>query len=112
MARMHLEALRRVAVPHAVAGVHDADPRVAAEFAVASGTRAYQTLGGLLSDAQPQIVHVCTPAGTHFGPAREALAAGAHVYVEKPFVETPEESEELFRLAQARRLVICTGHQL
>jgi nucleoside-diphosphate-sugar epimerase/predicted dehydrogenase len=34
------------------------------------------------------------------------------VYVEKPFVETPEEAETLFALARERELLICAGHQL
>lgn len=112
MARLHLYALRRVSIPHAVVGVHDVHPHSAAEFAAGAGARAYPTLEGVLSDAKPQVVHVCTPAGTHFGPARDALVAGAHVYVEKPFVETREESDELLHLAEERHLLICPGHQL
>ena len=112
MARLHLHALRRVSIPHEVAGVHDVSPPIAAQFAAGAGARPYPTLERLLSEAKPQLVHICTPAGTHFGPAREALVAGAHVYVEKPFVETPTESDELLELAQDRHLLICTGHQL
>src|SRR5204862_3127570 len=58
------------------------------------------------------LVHICTPAGGHFDPARQALLAGAHVYVEKPFVETPDEAETLFGIARERGRVICAGHQL
>jgi nucleoside-diphosphate-sugar epimerase/predicted dehydrogenase len=66
----------------------------------------------LLAEARPDIVHVCTPAGTHFEPARQALLAGAHVYVEKPFVETRAEAEALLRVAEARRRLVSAGHQL
>src|SRR5881296_1643965 len=112
MARLHLHALRRVRTPHFVAAVCDTSDSAAREVAALAGAVAYTSLAELLREAQPSLVHVCTPAGTHFGPARGALLAGAHVYVEKPFVETPEEADELLRLAQARHLVICTGHQL
>jgi len=112
MARLHLQALRRVSIPHAVVAVYDANPTAAADFAQLAGARVYESLGELLEAARPQIVHVCTPAGTHFEPAHRALLAGANVYVEKPFVETQREAESLLALAQERDLKICAGHQL
>src|SRR5262245_64197156 len=112
MARLHLEALKRVPTPHTVVAVHDVNVGAAKAFASFAGARAYESLDDLLHEARPDIVHVCTPAGTHFEPARRALLAGAHVYVEKPFVETRQEAERLLGLAQERGLRICAGHQL
>lgn len=112
MAGLHLRALQRVRVSHTVVGVHDARPAAAQAFAHLAATGPYPTVPALLHDARPDVVHVCTPAGTHFEPARQALLAGAHVYVEKPFVETSEQAETLFQLARERGLLICAGHQL
>jgi predicted dehydrogenase/nucleoside-diphosphate-sugar epimerase len=112
IAGLHLQALRQLATPHTVVGVHDAKWLAAQAFAARAGTRAYAALRDLLEQARPDIVHVCTPAGSHFEPARQALLAGAHVYVEKPFVETSAEAETLFALARERALLICAGHQL
>src|SRR5438552_8765304 len=103
MAGHHLEALRRVPTVNAVVGVHDVRDGAANAFARRAGARAYATVSDLLDEARPDLVHICTPAGTHFEPARQALLAGAHVYVEKPFVETPQEAETLLALAQERR---------
>lgn len=111
MARLHLQALRRVRTPHLVVGVHDRDDQASRQFAARADARSYRTLAELLAVAQPNLVHVCTPAGTHFEPAREALLAGAHVYVEKPFVDTTREADELLALAASRRLLVCAGHQ-
>ena len=111
MARLHLRTLRRVRTPHQVVGVYDKDEGAAREFAELAGTRPYPTLAALLADAAPSLVHVCTPAGRHFEPAREALLAGTHVYVEKPFVDTAGEAQELLALAQSQRLLVCGGHQ-
>ena len=111
MACLHLQALRRVRAPHVVAAVCDTSASAAREFAALAGAAAYTSLADLLREAKPQLVHVCTPAGTHFEPAREALVAGAHVYVEKPFVETPREARELLQLAERRGLLLCAGHQ-
>src|SRR2546425_4110632 len=107
----HLQALRRIPTPHVVVGVHDVRKATALDFAHRAGGPAFGTISELLEQARPDIVHICTP-GAHFEAARQALLAGAHIYVEKPFVETPEEAETLFTLARERGLLICTGHQL
>jgi len=112
MAGLHLAALDHLKTPHAIVGVYDARPAVAQTFARRAGAPVCGTLSALLDQARPDLVHICTPAGMHFEPARQALLAGAHVYVEKPFVETLEEAETLFRLARERGLLICAGHQL
>jgi len=112
MARLHLQALRRVPIPHAVVAVYDANSAAAEDFARLAGAQAHGSLGELLEAGRPHIVHVCTPAGAHAEPAHRALLAGAHVYVEKPFVETHREAQALLALAQERDLKICAGHQL
>jgi len=112
MAGLHLAALRRVATPHRVVGVYDVRPEAAQAFAGRAGSQAYDSLVSMLAEARPDVVHICTTAGTHFEPARQALLAGAHVYVEKPFVETQVEADVLVALARERGLLICAGHQL
>jgi nucleoside-diphosphate-sugar epimerase/predicted dehydrogenase len=112
MAGHHLQALRHVATPNVLVGVHDVRSAIARDFAKRAGAPAYPTVTELFQQARPDLVHICTPAGAHFEPARQALLAGAHVYVEKPFVETPDEAETLFGLARERGLLICAGHQL
>ncbi len=112
MAGQHLDALRRVATPHLVVGVCDLRPDVARALAQRAGATAYTSVADFLSDARPNIVHVCTHPATHFDLARQALQAGAHVYIEKPFAETRADAEALFALAQERGLLLCAGHQL
>jgi predicted dehydrogenase/nucleoside-diphosphate-sugar epimerase len=112
MAGHHLQALRRVSTAFSVVGVHDVRAAAAQALAQRAGTQAYATVADLLERARPDLAHVCTPAGAHFEPARQALLAGAHVYVEKPFVETEEHAETLLELARVRGLLVCAGHQL
>ncbi len=111
MARLHLHALRRVRTPHVVAAVYDTSESAAREFAAQAGAVAYPALADLLREVTPDLVHVCTPAGAHFEPARQALLAGAHIYVEKPFVEAEREARELLAIAGERGLRVCAGHQ-
>jgi predicted dehydrogenase len=53
----------------------------------------------LLEDAAIELIIVNTPDITHFDYCKAALEAGKHVIVEKPFVFTVTEGEQLIQLA-------------
>ena len=55
---------------------------------------------------------IATPVPTHAELARRALAAGKHVFVEKPLALAADEAEELVTLAEQRDLVLMPGHLL
>jgi predicted dehydrogenase len=55
-------------------------------------------------------VSIVTPTPLHHPLARDFLAAGAHVLVEKPITSTLEEARELVALASARGRVLQVGH--
>jgi predicted dehydrogenase/nucleoside-diphosphate-sugar epimerase len=112
MARQHLNALGRAGTAAVAVGVHDRAAAAAADFAALGRTRAFPTIEALLADAQPDVVHVCTPPAAHFDAARLALEAGADVYVEKPFALTSGEARALLDLAGVRGRLVCAGHQL
>jgi predicted dehydrogenase len=57
-----------------------------------------------------EAVSVVTPTPQHFRIARDFLAGGSHVLVEKPITETPAEARELIALAGARARVLQVGH--
>lgn len=64
----------------------------------------------LLSDDGIDAFYLCTPAGSHYALARQALAAGKHLLIEKPFTTSAEEAADLFREARRRGLVLMAGH--
>jgi len=55
-------------------------------------------------------VSVVTPTPSHFEIAEAFLAAGAHVLVEKPITETPEQARRLIALAAQLRRLLQVGH--
>ena len=112
MAAQHVAALRRVATPHQLVGVCDLRAEAAQDLAQRAGCKAYTSVAELLREARPDVVHVCTHPASHFEVASQALARGAHVYIEKPFAETRADAEALFELAQSRGLLLGAGHQL
>jgi predicted dehydrogenase len=57
-----------------------------------------------------EAVSVATPTAHHHAVARDFLAAGTHVLVEKPITETADQARELIALAAGRGLVLQVGH--
>ena len=55
-------------------------------------------------------VSVATPTASHHSVARDFLAAGVHVLVEKPITATADEARELIAIAAGRGLVLQVGH--
>ena len=54
-------------------------------------------------------VSIAVPTGDHYRVARDFLAAGIDVLVEKPICAKPEEADELISLAKKNRLVLQVG---
>ena len=51
-----------------------------------------------------------TPEDTHFPMARDCLAAGKHVFLEKPIALELAEADELIKLAKAKNLKFTIGY--
>ena len=63
-----------------------------------------------LGDAKVQLIVVGTPNETHFALAKQALLAGKHVVIDKPFAATSVEAKELKELAEKKGLVLAPFH--
>lgn len=64
----------------------------------------------LLSNPEIKAVAIAVETSAHFSVAKDALNAGKHVYVEKPFTSTVQEAEELAALALSKGLIIHVDH--
>lgn len=65
--------------------------------------RSYQDI---LNDGDVNLVVVNTPNYLHYEMAKQALLAGKHVLVEKPFTIKVDEAKELIELAKKQNLVL------
>jgi len=74
------------------------------------GTACHASFERVLADSAVEAVAIATPVATHYGLAFAALAAGKHVFVEKPLAASYEEAEQLVSLARARGLTLMCGH--
>jgi predicted dehydrogenase len=83
-AHLHLLAYRRVyGIEARLAGVTSPTVERREAFARETGATAYPTLAAMLPHVD--VVDVCSPPATHEPSALEAIEAGKHVVVEKPF---------------------------
>ena len=88
-----------------VRAVADVNPEAAKARADQFGVRANSVEELLGADDIDIIVNLTIPAA-HFDVSSNVLAAGKHVYSEKPFVLSLKEGEELRKLAEANGLRI------
>ncbi|AHG88399.1 oxidoreductase domain protein [Gemmatirosa kalamazoonensis] len=111
-ARLHLPALRRVPGVHVVA-LADRHPERAAALSRAFGVaRIEASLGEVLARVDVDAVAVCTQPESHVDLAREALAAGKHVLVEKPLARTVAECDTLAAARGDAPRVVAVGFNL
>lgn len=91
------------------AGVYDTHPDRAARVAMPLGGRAFADLDHLL--AEVDVVTVASPATHHADQALAAIAAGKHVYIEKPIAIGVAEAEKVRAAAARAGVVVACGHQ-
>jgi predicted dehydrogenase len=65
-----------------------------------------RTYDELLADPHIDLIIVNTPNGLHYQQARQALEAGKHVVVEKPFTVHSQEAQTLIEIARQKNLVL------
>ena len=106
----HLWALRTVDAT-TLSAVCDIDEPRAAKAAGDFDVPSFTDPSALFASGAVDAVVVATPAGTHADLARRALAAGLHVYCEKPITPTCDEGYELGELARAAGRVFQVGLQ-
>jgi predicted dehydrogenase len=83
-------------------GVADIDAARRGVVSRAYKVKAYDSNEALLADPDIEIVANFTSVESHFEVTRQALAAGKHVYSEKPLAMTMDQARELFALAEQK----------
>jgi myo-inositol 2-dehydrogenase/D-chiro-inositol 1-dehydrogenase len=84
-----------------IAAVHDPDPSRAHEFAAKCGADAVASFEQLLDVVDA--VYICSPNAYHAGQALSALAAGKHVFSEKPMATSLKEASRALEAARSAR---------
>ena len=108
IADAHVQQARRAGAT--VAAVCDRSPHLAEQAAARHGVPAWYTdLDALLEELRPDVVHVTTPPASHLAIATRALAAGAHVLVERPVALTVEGVARALKAAERHRRTLLVA---
>lgn len=109
--KLHYDALRRLPNIHirtiVVHSETDVD-RVKAEYDADIVTTSWQEA---VADPQIQVVHNCTPNALHDQVNLAAIAAGKHIYAEKPMSLTTEGAKQVLEAATAAGVAHAINHQ-
>jgi predicted dehydrogenase len=94
-----------------IVGVFDREPLMAEQLCQRFPVKRYYTdLRELVTEAQPDVVHITTPPESHFDIAKFCLEHSSNVYVEKPFTLHADEAQQLIDLANQNGLKLTVGH--
>lgn len=82
----------------------------AADFAARHRIKMLRDLKAVLAERSIDGIVLATPHSQHTDQIRAAVAAGKHVFCEKPLALTREEGESAFAAAEAAGVHLCVGH--
>ncbi|MDD2457994.1 MAG: Gfo/Idh/MocA family oxidoreductase [Eubacteriales bacterium] len=113
-ARYHQNKRRTLEIVAAV----DTRPGAAEKIFAAAGFNAkeiarlaiYEDYQKMLSEVRPDLVVITTPSGSHASISLAALAAGAHVLIEKPLTLSLEQADEILEVARKSNRKVAVGH--
>jgi predicted dehydrogenase len=110
IADTHLKEIRKIPGTH-IAGVCDKEILMAEQLSERYDIPAYfDDFDELLFKTKPDAVHILTPPATHHHLGINAMKAGCHVIVEKPFAVNLKQTEELIENALALNRKIVVNH--
>jgi predicted dehydrogenase len=89
-------------------GIHDSNTDTARKIAAKHNLRVFSSVAEAAANADA--FNIVTPTTTHFELAKQLLAQGKHVLVEKPMTETSAQAAEIVQLAQQNNCVLQVGH--
>ncbi len=106
--RVHRHALSAIDMPlNAVLGsTPEKGEALAQEW---NASRFFSTIEDL-ADSDVEVVHICSPTGTHAEYARVLLSAGKHVICEKPLATSAADASELTALAARAGVVAAVPY--
>jgi predicted dehydrogenase len=108
--RRHMRNLRSLGIQQIA--VADPDPEQLEPMVAELGVTGYSDLSEALKEVRPDVVFVCSPPVFHVPQALDALAAGAHVFIEKPLSDSYERVDDLITEARRAERVVQVGYNL
>ena len=89
-------------------GVVDSDQERAKKISKQYKTRSYKNYKDLFNEVDAVVVAV--PTSLHYAIGKEFIEAGIHTLLEKPCTDDLSKAEELFDLAEKKKITLHIGH--
>jgi len=89
-------------------GIFDTHPENARKVAEKHNLRVFNSIAE--AAAASDALNIVTPTTTHFEIARQLLAQGKHVLVEKPMTDNSAQAAELIQIARGKNCTLQVGH--
>lgn len=108
IADAHVDEIRKIPSVQ-LSAVCDLEPIMAEQLAVRySVPRWYSDVATLLAAEKPDVLHITTPPQSHLPLTRQAVAAGCHVFLEKPVALRHSDTELIIAAAEGagRKLTV------
>lgn len=90
------------------AGIYDTNADTARRIGAEHNLHVFNSIAE--ATAHADALNIVTPTTTHFEIARELLAQGKHILVEKPMTDDSAQAAELVELALKNKCVLQVGH--
>ncbi|TRO67563.1 Gfo/Idh/MocA family protein [Christiangramia sabulilitoris] len=107
LGKIHLKLLNQ-SEEYELIGFYDANRENAEKIASEFGYKMFDDLDELI--AAVDMIDVVTPTLAHFEVAKKVIAAGKHLFIEKPITNTYEEAKILIELAKKHGVKGQVGH--
>lgn len=110
--RVHVRAVQSAAERVGYTAFFDADAGRATTLAAEHGShgRVLERWDDVLADPEVDGVDLCLPHSRHMPLALEALAAGKHVFLEKPMALSVADCDRMIAAARGRELLLSVMH--
>ncbi len=89
-------------------GIFDTHADTARKIAAKYNAHSFDSIAEAAKNADA--LNIVTPTSTHFELAKQLLAQGKHVLVEKPMTDDTAQAAELVQLARQKNCVLQVGH--
>ncbi len=107
LGKIHLRLLKQ-SDKYELVGFYDADEAHGKKIEAEFGYKFFNSIDSLIDAVD--MVDIVTPTLSHFECAKQAIAKGKHIFIEKPITNTVEEAEEIRRLLAQNNLRGQVGH--
>lgn len=107
LGKIHLRLLNQ-SEKYKLIGFYDADETNAKKVEAEFGYKYFNSIDALIDAVE--VVDIVTPTLSHYDCAKQAIAKGKNIFLEKPIANTVEEAEEIRSLVASNNVKGQVGH--